>query len=103
MDKKSTVLLTVIAVATLLVAVVGSTFAFFAIQETNTAKVSEPAQSPTESLKLDLNKIQADGDYPTPMFIGDPNMPELEATNGPINCSSTISVLANRPRFDEDV
>jgi len=39
MDKKSTVLLTVIAVATLLVAVVGSTFAFFAIQETNTAKV----------------------------------------------------------------
>jgi len=73
------------------------------IYETNTAKVSEPAQSPTESLKLDLNKIQADGDYPTPMFIGDPNMPELEATNGPINCSSTISVLANRPRFDEDV
>lgn len=39
MDKKSTVLLTVIAVATLLVAVVGSTFAFFAIQETNTADV----------------------------------------------------------------
>jgi len=39
MDKKSTVLLTVIAVATLLVAVVGSTFAFFAIQETNTGKV----------------------------------------------------------------
>ena len=39
MEKKSTVLLTVIAVATLLVAVVGSTFAFFAIQETNTADI----------------------------------------------------------------
>lgn len=39
MDKKNTVLLTVIAVATLLVAVVGSTFAFFAIQETNNADV----------------------------------------------------------------
>ena len=40
MEKKSTVLLIVIAVATLLVAVVGSTFAFFAIQETNNAKVN---------------------------------------------------------------
>lgn len=38
-NKKSTVLLTVVAVATLLVAVVGSTFAFFAIQATNNAKV----------------------------------------------------------------
>ena len=39
MDKKNTVLLTVIAVATLLVAVVGSTFAFFAIQATNDAEI----------------------------------------------------------------
>ncbi len=38
-SKKSTVLLTVIAVATLLVAVVGSTFAFFAVQAESDAKV----------------------------------------------------------------
>lgn len=65
--------------------------------ETNIAKVSELVQ------EFDLNKIQADGDYPTPMFIGDPNMPELRATNDPINCSSGVSVLPNSPRFDEDV
>jgi predicted ribosomally synthesized peptide with SipW-like signal peptide len=35
MDKKNTVLLTVIAVATLLVAVVGATFAYFSAQVTN--------------------------------------------------------------------
>lgn len=40
MDKKNTILLTVIAVATLLVAVVGASFAFFAVQETNNANVN---------------------------------------------------------------
>ena len=39
MEKKNTILLTVIAVATLLVAVVGASFAFFAVQETNNANV----------------------------------------------------------------
>jgi len=39
MEKKNTILLTVIAVATLLVAVVGASFAFFAVQETNTGAV----------------------------------------------------------------
>jgi hypothetical protein len=36
MDKKNTLLLTVIAVATLLVAVVGATFAYFSVTATNT-------------------------------------------------------------------
>ncbi len=36
MDKKNTMLLTVIAVATLLVAVVGATFAYFSVSNTNT-------------------------------------------------------------------
>lgn len=39
MNKKSTTFLTIIAITTLLVLLVGSTFAFFAIQETNTAKI----------------------------------------------------------------
>ncbi len=37
MDKKNTILLTVIAVATLLVAVVGATFAYFSITATNSS------------------------------------------------------------------
>ena len=37
--KKSTILLTVVAVATLMVAVVGASFAFFAVQATNNAEV----------------------------------------------------------------
>lgn len=57
--------------------------------------------------KVDKEYLNADAisteDYPTPMFIGDPNMPELRATNDPINCSSNISVSSNSPRFDEDV
>ena len=39
MERKNTILLTVIAVATLLVAVVGATFAFFAVQADSNAKV----------------------------------------------------------------
>lgn len=39
MEKKNTVLLTVIAVATLLVAVVGASFAYFAVDATNNANV----------------------------------------------------------------
>ena len=37
MDKKNTILLTVIAVATLLVAVVGATFAYYSVQVTGSA------------------------------------------------------------------
>lgn len=38
MDKKNTMLLTVIAVATLLVAVVGATFAYFSVSQQNSSK-----------------------------------------------------------------
>ncbi len=46
MDKKNTILLTVIAVATLLVAVVGATFAYYSVQHLNsTSKISVNATS----------------------------------------------------------
>lgn len=45
MEKKNTVLLTVIAIATLLVAVVGATFAYFSANQTNTANVTVQAQT----------------------------------------------------------
>ncbi|MBQ6817029.1 MAG: hypothetical protein IJO27_01200 [Bacilli bacterium] len=43
MEKKNTVLLTVIAIATLLVAVVGATFAYFSASVTNTEKTTVTA------------------------------------------------------------
>lgn len=65
MDKKNTMLLTVIAIATLLVAVVGATFAYFAISTTNntnttnitgtTEKVGVVALDLGEGLKLNLS------------------------------------------------
>ena len=48
MDKKNTMLLTVVAVATLLVAVVGATFAFFTAQ--NTASGSTTVTTTTETI-----------------------------------------------------
>lgn len=45
MEKKNTVLLTVIAIATLLVAVVGATFAYFSANQTNTANVTVEAST----------------------------------------------------------
>ena len=41
MEKKNTVLLTVIAVATLLVAVVGATFAYFTASNSSTGNAAE--------------------------------------------------------------
>lgn len=69
MDKKNTMLLTVIAVATLLVAVVGATFAYFSVTATNNATnttVTGSAESMgaitlttnTSALKLNLDATQ---------------------------------------------
>ena len=52
MEKKNTLLLTVIAVATLLVAVVGATFAYFGsfdVQTTNKAGVNVSTEAAKES------------------------------------------------------
>ena len=55
MEKKNTMLLTVIAVATLLVAVVGATFAYFSItvsgEATSTAATATTAKIPTITLE----------------------------------------------------
>ena len=74
MEKKNTVLLTVIAIATLLVAVVGATFAYFGASTTNTASSTvkvetKPADvfnatgGSTVSLTVNASDMQqADGD-----------------------------------------
>ena len=68
MDKKNTLMLTVIAVATLLVAVVGATFAYFTATEnatgtttvtTKTEKVGSVAvNNPTNAMYLTLTADQ---------------------------------------------
>lgn len=61
MDKKNTMLLTVIAVATLLVAVVGATFAYFAISTGDSANTSKTTiTGSTENTKVGSVALQGD-------------------------------------------
>lgn len=77
MEKKNTVLLTVIAVATLLVAVVGATFAYFTAANSTTGDAAGSANinTATEGANLILNVSKVEGKkntfYPgTKNFIG---------------------------------
>ena len=70
MEKKNTMLLTVIAVATLLVAVVGATFAYFSLTVDTKGYTKTTAEVTSESVALitltntnkDLNVIEKDTD-----------------------------------------
>lgn len=68
MEKKNTILLTVIAVATLLVAVVGATFAYFTASVTDTTSESNKANVTTQqlaSLSFNVNTLEANDEvYP---------------------------------------
>lgn len=64
MEKKNTVLLTVIAVATLLVAVVGATFAYFTASASGTVTGKTEANTPNlATVKLNTQAIQMDEVY----------------------------------------
>ena len=113
MDKKNTILLTVIAVATLLVAVVGASFAFFAVQETNTADVKVETSTakgsdiftatgtPTLSLSVTNDKMQklAGKDSPTDeelteagLLVSDNSMKvTLKAGTGKATCTYKLA------------
>lgn len=68
MEKKNTVLLTVIAVATLLVAVVGATFAYFTASTagTGTGQVNTSTTTTTGSVAVTLKDIANAGDVKYP-------------------------------------
>jgi len=69
MDKKNTMLLTVIAVATLLVAVVGATFAFFALEPSATnTNVSVGATTPVAPGTVTLTGMASEGNA-TPLYL----------------------------------
>lgn len=106
MERKNTILLTVIAVATLLVAVVGATFAFFAVQadsdatveiETTTAKAADYFNA-TGSGVLTLNvtndkMLQADSsDSVAAITDTDDSMTvTVKAGSNTLNCSYKIT------------
>lgn len=77
MEKKNTVLLTVIAVATLLVAVVGATFAYFTASNSTSGdaagSVDVTTAAESVSLQLNVNKVTGSNNmfYPgTKNFVG---------------------------------
>lgn len=103
-NKKSTVLLTVIAVATLLVAVVGSTFAFFAIQADSDADIEVTTTTSsgsdifnatgTDTLTLDVNNQNMAGNEEIESHVAvtdnnndNPIVVTLKAGSGTATCT----------------
>ncbi len=128
MEKKNTMLLTVIAVATLLVAVVGATFAYFSLSTTGgsntTATISTPKvgqaliSTKQESLQLtltaqDMDKSKAgttyyastDGatkDSATPIPIAEVTLSEAQDT-AKYSCTTTVKVTADNTEEDTNM
>ena len=88
MEKKNTVLLTVIAIATLLVAVVGATFAYFASNASNTSTTNITA---TTAKAVDVFKANTSGDL-TLDKLTYANMAEANKGVFADEASSTITV-----------
>lgn len=90
MEKKNTVLLTVIAVATLLVAVVGATFAYFTASNTTSGdaagNVNVNTATESASLVLNVNKVTGSNNifYPgTKNFVGATANAQFKGNNAP--------------------
>lgn len=87
MEKKNTVLLTVIAVATLLVAVVGATFAYFTASASGSTTGTTEASTPTlATVKLNTNAISMATPYEiypgTMNYVGASADAVVETTGG---------------------
>lgn len=90
MEKKNTVLLTVIAVATLLVAVVGATFAYFTAANSTSGDAAGDVKVNTAtegaSLQLNVNKVTGSNNifYPgTKNFVGATASAQFKDNNAP--------------------
>lgn len=85
MERKNTILLTVIAVATLLVAVVGSTFAYFAVQvDEKAAKVEINTQTAAAN-----DQFVATGSGKLELNVTNEAMQEVNSTGNPVAVSDT--------------
>lgn len=87
MEKKNTVLLTVIAIATLLVAVVGATFAYFASNSSNDAS----ATITTNTAKA-MDLFKATGTVELALDVNNAEMAEALKGNNTITDSKDIEV-----------
>ena len=115
MEKKNTVLLTVIAISTLLVAVVGATFAYFSANITgNNGKVTVTAQtaekrdlfkstgSPTISLSITADKMQNNSTVGSYTVTGDATTAinvELEAGSGKATCLYDVVYIPDATNY----
>lgn len=102
MEKKNTILLTVIAIATLLVAVVGATFAYFTAQvttENNDQNSTNVKAATLASATMDFGKsVTANDVYPGAMVVKSVNVTGTCGGNGNTTCTpieANISVTPN--------
>lgn len=107
MEKKNTILLTVIAIATLLVAVVGATFAYFTAQVSTTGKegnetVNVKTYALTEVTMERGSKVESKGMYPGSVLAKDFNI-VAKCPTGNTTCENiytTLTITVNNPEKD---
>lgn len=110
MEKKNTILLTVIAIATLLVAVVGATFAYFTAQVTTTGKegnetVNVKTYALTEVTMERGSKVESKGMYPGSVLAKDFTI-TANCPTGNTTCEdiyTTLTITVNNPTTEVDV
>lgn len=111
MEKKNTILLTVIAIATLLVAVVGATFAYFTAQVTTTNDANNTVTAKTYALtevQMDYgSEVKSDGMYPGTTLAKEvtikANCPEGNTTCEPVNTTITVTTTDEDSVFGNDI
>lgn len=106
MEKKNTILLTVIAIATLLVAVVGATFAYFTAQVTTTNDKNNTVNVKTYALatvKMDYgNEVTNEGIYPGTTIVKDVTI-DASCPAGSDTCEPVSTVLTITTTDEENV
>lgn len=106
MEKKNTILLTVIAIATLLVAVVGATFAYFTAQVTTTNNGQNTTDVKTAALAsatMDMgSKVTANDVYPGAKVVKSVNV-KGSCEEGVASCTAVEAVISVTETIDRDI
>lgn len=104
MEKKNTILLTVIAIATLLVAVVGATFAYFTAQVTTTNNGQNTTEVKTAALAsatMDMgSKVTANDVYPGAKVVKSVNV-RGSCEAGVTSCTAVEAVISIVPTIPD--
>ena len=106
MEKKNTILLTVIAVATLLVAVVGATFAYFtaATNADGTGNVNTGNANTLGSIDLQLANIDVEDNiaYPGGMMVNAASVTATVTGSGTFNATYTINASVDASNLNSE-